>query len=98
MNPTRRCSALLSQLCVSSLGGPTTRRAFTPAAVSAPAGARRCETGVRGGRGGGANGTGAQLKPSGASTPGAVAGTVHRSVSSSMTHSDNMVLTTLISR
>ncbi|CAK6982432.1 nocturnin [Scomber scombrus] len=72
MNPTRRCSALLSQLCVSSLGGPTTRRPFTPAAVSAPAVARRCETGVRGGRGG-ANGTGAQLKPSGASTPGAAA-------------------------
>eukprot|EP00064_Thunnus_orientalis_P000879 superscaffoldBa00000051_g880 len=73
MNPARRCSALLSQLCVSSLGGPTTRRPFSPGAVSAPAGPRRSDTGVRGGRGG-VNGTCPQLKPSGASTPGAAPG------------------------
>ncbi|KAM7417047.1 hypothetical protein PAMA_016926 [Pampus argenteus] len=50
MNPARRCSALLSQLCVSS-----TRRPF-----SAPAGPRHCDPGTCG-----------QLKPYGASTPGA---------------------------
>ncbi|XP_038555366.1 LOW QUALITY PROTEIN: nocturnin [Micropterus salmoides] len=66
MNPARRCSTLLNQLCVSSRGGPTARRQFSPGPVSGPAGARYCHPGVGGG-GGGVKGTCPQLKPSGAS-------------------------------
>ncbi|XP_070692692.1 nocturnin [Pempheris klunzingeri] len=67
MNPARRCSALLSQLCVSSRGGPAAGRAFSPAPVSATAGARYCHPGVGGG---GDAGTCPQLKPRGAPTTG----------------------------
>ncbi|XP_038550453.1 nocturnin-like [Micropterus salmoides] len=67
MNPARRCSTLLNQLCVSSWGGPTARRQFSPGPVSGPAGARYCHPGVGGGGGGGVKGTCPQLKPSGAS-------------------------------
>uniref|UniRef100_UPI0037E71823 nocturnin n=1 Tax=Semicossyphus pulcher TaxID=241346 RepID=UPI0037E71823 len=71
MNPARRCSAFLGQLCVSSLGGPAGRKPFSPVAVSAPAGTRCCHPGGAGGvSGGGVNRTGAQLKPSGASSTG----------------------------
>ncbi|XP_034546341.1 nocturnin [Notolabrus celidotus] len=72
MNPARRCSALLGQLCVSSRGGPAGRRPFSPGAVTAPAGTRGCHPGLAaaggggggGGGEGGINGTGPQLKPS----------------------------------
>ncbi|XP_069569831.1 nocturnin-like [Brachyistius frenatus] len=57
MNPARRCSVLFSQLCVSSRGGQVATRPFSPAAVSAPAGARYCHPGVGGG-------AGPQLRPS----------------------------------
>ncbi|XP_068444335.1 nocturnin-like [Clinocottus analis] len=61
MNPSRRCSAFLNQLCVSSSrGGPTTRRPFTP-------GTRCCQP--AGGAAG--KGPGPQMKPSG--TPGTAA-------------------------
>ncbi|XP_071769706.2 nocturnin isoform X1 [Centroberyx gerrardi] len=70
MNPARRCSALLNQLCVSSRGGPTARRQFQPGGVSAPSGPRYCHPGVGGG-GGGVSGTKPQVKPSGASPTGA---------------------------
>ncbi|XP_070819602.1 nocturnin isoform X1 [Chaetodon trifascialis] len=65
MNPARRCSTLFSQLCVSSRGGPTARRTFSPGAVSAPAGTRHCHPGVV--VGGGSKGTCPQLNQSGAS-------------------------------
>ncbi|XP_049441652.1 nocturnin isoform X1 [Epinephelus fuscoguttatus] len=71
MNPARRCSALLSQLCVSSRGGATTRRPFSPGPVSAAAGTRYCHSGVGVGGGGGVKVTGSQLKPTGASTASA---------------------------
>ncbi|XP_042348750.1 nocturnin [Plectropomus leopardus] len=67
MNPARRCSALLSQLRVSSRGGATARRPFSPGPVSAPAGTRYLHAGEGGG---GVKGTCPQLKPSGASTAG----------------------------
>ncbi|XP_068570293.1 nocturnin [Cebidichthys violaceus] len=62
MNPARRCSAFLSQLCVSSRGGPTAR---TPAVVSASAGTRCCHSGVGRGGGGGVKGTCPQRKSNG---------------------------------
>ncbi|TMS17810.1 Nocturnin [Larimichthys crocea] len=62
MNPARRCSALFGQLCVSSLGGPTVRRALSSgAAVRTPGGTQCCHSGV----GGGVKGTCIQLSPSG---------------------------------
>ncbi|XP_059201439.1 nocturnin [Centropristis striata] len=69
MNPARRCSALLSQLCVSSRGAATARKPFSPGAASAPAGTRYCFSGV----GGDVKGSCHQLKPCGASATGATA-------------------------
>ncbi|KAK2903746.1 nocturnin isoform X2 [Channa argus] len=58
MNPARRCTALLNQLCVSPRAGPTNGRAFSP--------------GPRLGPGVGGKGTGTQpKKKSGISTTGA---------------------------
>ncbi|XP_040904214.1 nocturnin [Toxotes jaculatrix] len=68
MNPARRCSALLSQLCVSSRGGPTARRQLSAGAVSDPAGPR-----YSGVRGVGVKETGPQVTPSRSSTTGAAA-------------------------
>ncbi|XP_023131802.2 nocturnin isoform X1 [Amphiprion ocellaris] len=69
MNPVRRCSALFSQLCVSSRGGQAARGPFTPTPVTGPAGARCCHPGGRGGKGP----TCPQLKPSGAVSTAAAA-------------------------
>ncbi|XP_022612849.1 nocturnin isoform X1 [Seriola dumerili] len=66
MNPARRCSALLNQLCVSSRNGPAARRPFSTGAVSNPTGPRYFGVGGRG-----VTGTCPQLKPSGTSTTGA---------------------------
>ncbi|KAM9356791.1 nocturnin-like [Symphorus nematophorus] len=77
MNPARRCSALFSQLCVTSRGGPAVRRALSPVAVSAPAGTRGCHPGVVvAGGGGGVKGSCAQMSPSGAANAGAAAAAV----------------------
>ncbi|KAF1384421.1 hypothetical protein PFLUV_G00120010 [Perca fluviatilis] len=71
MNPARRCSALLSQLCVTSRGGSTARRPLSPGPVSALGGTRCCRSGVGGGgRGAGVKETCPQPRQSGAPTTG----------------------------
>ncbi|XP_054648898.1 nocturnin isoform X1 [Dunckerocampus dactyliophorus] len=64
MNPALRCSALMSQTCLSSLEGTIARRAFSPAAVLPPAGTRSQSPGVKE--------TGRHLKSIGVSTTGKV--------------------------
>ncbi len=93
MNPARRGSVLLmNQLCVSSRGGTTAKRPFSPGAVSAPAGARYCYPGGGGG-GGGVRGTCPQLKPSTASIAGAAAGNVTLHLRHSTGYSSAVILT-----